>query len=207
VRLARRCKEIFLLIWGSTASGVRPSVECFRRTDAESLPAPKIFLQKRLSHKGYRLYGQNHFWTGFWERGVSNFQNPKVPLPGGSICRTHIQARLRCVKPCQFRPARCRRRAPIQANLARSRGTCRVKARCSGRCAGCGQRRGRFFEVKNRPRANPVRGVGGRPGSRNLVAMARFVARCWLRRPCVYLALPNVDSVKIRVPAKVMPVK
>src|SRR5215471_11626317 len=30
VRLARRCKEIFLLIWGSTASGVWPSVECFR---------------------------------------------------------------------------------------------------------------------------------------------------------------------------------
>src|SRR6516162_9300645 len=42
VRLARRCKEIFLLIWASTASDVRPSVKCFRRTasapPAESLP-------------------------------------------------------------------------------------------------------------------------------------------------------------------------
>src|SRR5262249_5027495 len=58
----------------STASGVRPSVECFRRTDAsappaESLPTPKIFLQKRLSHKGYPFMGQNHFWTGFCQRG------------------------------------------------------------------------------------------------------------------------------------------
>src|SRR6516165_12580271 len=50
VRLARRCKEIFLLIWASTASDVRPSVKCFRRTasapPAESLPAPKIFFAK-----------------------------------------------------------------------------------------------------------------------------------------------------------------
>ena len=34
------------------------------------------------------------------------------------------------------------------------------------------QRCGRLFEMKNRPRANPVRGVGGGPGSRNLVVMA-----------------------------------
>jgi hypothetical protein len=84
VRLARRCKEIFLLIWGSTASGVRPSVECFRRTEAsapptEFLPAPKIFLQKRLSHKGYPLYGQNHFWTGFCQRGHEQFSESKSP--------------------------------------------------------------------------------------------------------------------------------
>ena len=25
----------------------------------------KIFCQTCLSHKGYPLYGQNHFWTGF----------------------------------------------------------------------------------------------------------------------------------------------
>ena len=37
---------------------------------AESSPGSKIFfLQKRLSYKGYPLYGQNHFWTGSWERG------------------------------------------------------------------------------------------------------------------------------------------
>ena len=29
----------------------------------------KFFLQNRLSHKGYPFMGQNHFWTGFRERG------------------------------------------------------------------------------------------------------------------------------------------
>src|SRR5262245_13755742 len=29
----------------------------------------KIFCKKRLSHKGYPLYAQNHFWASFWERG------------------------------------------------------------------------------------------------------------------------------------------
>jgi hypothetical protein len=43
---------------------------------------------------------------------MSNFQNPKVPPTGGRICRTHIQARLRCAEPCQFRPA-----VPVTANL------------------------------------------------------------------------------------------
>ena len=36
---------------------------------AESLPAPKTFLQKRLSHKGYPFMGRNHFWTGFCQTG------------------------------------------------------------------------------------------------------------------------------------------
>jgi len=36
---------------------------------------------------------------------------------------------------------------------------------------------GRFFEVKNRPRANPVGGLGG--GDRD--AMATLSARCWPR--------------------------
>src|SRR5262245_40070413 len=37
---------------------------------AESLPAPKnFFLQKRLSHKATPFMGQNHFWTGFCQRG------------------------------------------------------------------------------------------------------------------------------------------
>jgi hypothetical protein len=89
---------------------------------------------------------------------MSNFQNSRVPPTRGS--------RLPHAYPGSFE---MRRTVPVpirgagdghQSNLARSRGTCRVKARCSGRCAGCGQRRGRFFEVKNRPRANPVRGVG-----------------------------------------------
>jgi len=29
----------------------------------------KIFLQKRLSHKATPFIGQNHFWTGFCQRG------------------------------------------------------------------------------------------------------------------------------------------
>src|SRR6516162_3825444 len=38
-----------------------------RAARTESLPAPKNFLQKRLSHKGYPpLCGQNHFWASFW---------------------------------------------------------------------------------------------------------------------------------------------
>jgi hypothetical protein len=149
--------------------------------------------------------GRTIFEQVFVRGGMSNFQNPRVPPTGGShLPHAHPGLfEMRRTVPVPTRGAAGGR----QSNLARSRGTCRVKGRCSGRCAKCGQRRGRFFEVKNRPRANPVRGVGGRPGSRNLVAMARFVARCWLRRPCVYLALPNVDSVKIRLPAKVMPVK
>ena len=40
---------------------------------------------------------------------MSNFQNPTVPPTGGRICRTHIQARLRCAEPCQSDP-RCRER-------------------------------------------------------------------------------------------------
>ena len=39
----------------------------------------KIFLQKRLSHKGYRLYGQNHFWTGFCQRGHERFSESRSP--------------------------------------------------------------------------------------------------------------------------------
>jgi hypothetical protein len=47
----------------------------------------------------------------FVRGAMSNFQNPKVPLPGGRTCRTHIQARLRCAEPSQFRHA-CPRRLP-----------------------------------------------------------------------------------------------
>src|SRR5262249_50672193 len=64
------------LIQRSAASGVRPSLECFRRTDAsappaESLPTPKnIFLQKRLSHKGYPLYRTEPFLDMFLSEGA-----------------------------------------------------------------------------------------------------------------------------------------
>jgi len=59
VRLGAQC----LTQQRPTASGARPSLECFRRTDtsappAESPPGTKIFfLQKRLSHKGCPLMG------------------------------------------------------------------------------------------------------------------------------------------------------
>jgi hypothetical protein len=52
---------------------------------AESLPAPKIFLQKRLSHKGYPLYGQDHFWTGFCQRGHKQFSESKSPPYRGVV--------------------------------------------------------------------------------------------------------------------------
>src|SRR6516162_5865191 len=52
---------------------------------------------------------------------------------------------------------------------------------------------GRSFEVKNRPRANPVGGLGR--GDRD--AMAMLDARYWPRRSSACISLPNVDSVKI----------
>jgi hypothetical protein len=36
---------------------------------AESSAHLKIFFKNAFRQKGYPLYGQNHFWTGFWERG------------------------------------------------------------------------------------------------------------------------------------------
>src|SRR4029450_13717036 len=77
------------LIQRSAVSGVRPSLECFRRTDAsappaESFPTPKIFLQKRLSHKGYPFMGRNHFRTGFWETGNDKILKLKVPPNRGA---------------------------------------------------------------------------------------------------------------------------
>jgi hypothetical protein len=66
VRPARRCKEIFLLIWGPTASGVRPSVECFRRTDASaasgiSAGTKNFFAKTSFTQRLPPLMGQNHF--------------------------------------------------------------------------------------------------------------------------------------------------
>jgi hypothetical protein len=65
-----------------------------KRRQRNLLPHLKIFLQKRLPQKGYPLSGaETVFGQVFGRGGMSNFQNPKVPPPGGRICRTHIQAR------------------------------------------------------------------------------------------------------------------
>src|SRR5262245_58781963 len=66
----------------------------------------KIFLQKRLTQKGYPLpRPETVFGHVFGEGGMSNSQNPKVPPTGGRVWRAHIQSRLRCAEACQFRPA------------------------------------------------------------------------------------------------------
>jgi len=57
---------------------------------------------------------------------------------------------------------------------------------------------GQFFEVKNRPRANPGRGAGGGDRDRD------GNVGCPIR---VCIALPNVDDVKIGLLAKATPVK
>jgi hypothetical protein len=67
---------------------------------------------------------------------MSNFQNPKVPPTGGShLPNAHPSSEMRRTVPVPTRGAGDGRQ--IYANLARSRGTGRVKARCIGRCAGC----------------------------------------------------------------------
>jgi len=77
------------LIQRSAASGVRPSVECFRSTDAsappaESLLAPKIFFCKNVFRtKATAFIGQNHFCQVFVRGGMTKFSKWKVPLPGG----------------------------------------------------------------------------------------------------------------------------
>jgi hypothetical protein len=67
---------------------------------------------------------------------------------------------------------------------------------------------GRLFEVKNRPRANPVGGSGG--GDRDHGIQSRWPdVGCPMlaeTTPRLYCA-PHVDSVKIRLPAKATPVK
>jgi hypothetical protein len=107
VRLARRCKEIFLLIWASTASDVRPSVKCFRRTasapPAESLPAPKIFFAKTsFTQRLPPFWGGNHFWTGFCQRGHEQFSESKSPPYRGSHLPHAHQVRWRCGEPRQL---------------------------------------------------------------------------------------------------------
>src|SRR6516165_6156600 len=70
VRLGAQC----LTQQRPTASGARPSVECFRRTDAsappaESLPAPKNFFAKASLTQRLPLYGTEPFLDRFLSEG------------------------------------------------------------------------------------------------------------------------------------------
>ena len=49
--------------------------------------------------------GQNHFWTGYCQRGHEQFSEFKSPPYRGSHLPHAHQARLRYAEPCQFRPA------------------------------------------------------------------------------------------------------
>jgi hypothetical protein len=68
-------------------------------------------------------------------------REPFGASPALVVCRNRKLKRFRTPPPgvgsaaCTSSAFEMRRTVP--ANLARSRGTCRVKARCSGRCAGC----------------------------------------------------------------------
>src|SRR6516165_6974228 len=59
-----------------------PKNRCERAASGIS-PGTKNSLQKRLSHKGYPLYGQNHFWTGCCQRGNDRNLEMKSPPTGG----------------------------------------------------------------------------------------------------------------------------
>src|SRR5262249_60537326 len=92
----------------------------------QSLPTPKNFFAKRLSHKGYPLYGTepDRFLS---EGGMIKFSKWKVPLPGGQARRNKLLvswgplviaaplagsllAPLRCAAPC---PSRARATWPL----------------------------------------------------------------------------------------------
>ena len=63
------------------------------RAPAESLPAPKNFLQKRLSHKGYPpLWDRTIFGQVFVRGGLIKFSKWKVPLPRGQARPAIIEA-------------------------------------------------------------------------------------------------------------------
>src|SRR4051812_21196388 len=58
---------------------------------AESSPASENFSSKAPSAERLPLSGaETVFGQVFGRGGMSNFQNPKVPLPGGRIFRTHL---------------------------------------------------------------------------------------------------------------------
>ena len=70
------------------------------------------------------------------KRGVNRLpdESNSPPTGGSRLPHAHPSSfEMRRTVPVPAVPAT----APIHANLARSRGTCRVKARCIGRCAGC----------------------------------------------------------------------
>ena len=95
---------------------------------SKSSPAPDNFFCKNTLHRNATpVLGQTVFGQVFGRGGMSNFQNPTVPPTGGS--------RLPRAHPSSFEM----RRTGVgrQSNRARSPGTCRVRARCIGRCAGC----------------------------------------------------------------------
>src|SRR5262249_10852888 len=80
----------------STASGVRPSLECFRRTNAsappaESLPTPKNFFAKTsFTQRLPPLWDRTIFGHVFVRGGMSKFSKWKVPLPGGQARRNKL---------------------------------------------------------------------------------------------------------------------
>src|SRR6516225_4213924 len=85
VRLGAQC----LTQQRPTASGARPSVECFRRTDAsappaESLPTPKFFCKSAFHRKAYPLYRDGTiFGQVFVRGGMIKISKWKVPPTGG----------------------------------------------------------------------------------------------------------------------------
>jgi hypothetical protein len=109
---------------------------------AESSAAPENFFTKATyAERLPPFWARNRFLRGFGRGGMSNFQNPKDPPTGGShLPHAHPSSfEMRRTVPVATRaPAT----GAIYANLARSRGTCRAKARCIGRCAGCSCGRG-----------------------------------------------------------------
>ena len=80
----------------STASGVRPSVECFRRTDASAPPAessrtPKNFFAKAsFTQRLPPLWDRTIFGQVFVRGGMTEFSKWKVPLPGGQARRNKL---------------------------------------------------------------------------------------------------------------------
>src|SRR4029450_11675141 len=81
------------LIQRSAVSGVRSSLECFRRTDAsappaESLPTPKNFFAKASFTQSLPpLWDRTIFGQVFVRGAMTKFSKWKVPPTGGRICR------------------------------------------------------------------------------------------------------------------------
>jgi hypothetical protein len=75
-----------------------------KRRQRNLLPHLKIFFAKTPSTERLPPFWGKPFLDRFLGEGAGAiFRIQKSPLPGGRICRTHIQARLRCAKPRQFR--------------------------------------------------------------------------------------------------------